>query len=180
MKTEKPHPRPSTPTRTLLSAVICSLTVWGNPSGTLASETNAEPGWRPLPLPSDGHIAEDWVHVGWGGFVVDGDSLRTECDPKGLGLLVYKKQRFGNCQIRVVFKSKEAKSNSGIFVRIADGILDQAQTNAIAFRTISAPARVPPTPSATLRRGPARPGPRPRGPSGAAPRAGDRAGPRRR
>jgi hypothetical protein len=53
------------------------------------------------------------AHVGWGGFVVDGDSVRTECDPKGLGLLVYKKERFGNCQIRVVFRSKEAKSISG-------------------------------------------------------------------
>ncbi len=81
----------------------------------------------------DGHIAEDWVHVGWGGFVVDGDSVRTECDPKGLGLLVYKKERFGNCQIRVVFRSKEAKSNSGVFVRIAEGILDQVNKPGAAF-----------------------------------------------
>ena len=57
---------------------------------------------------------------------VDGDSLRTECDPKGLGLLVYKKERFGNCQIRVVFKSERPKSNSGIIVRMDDGILEQA------------------------------------------------------
>jgi hypothetical protein len=78
-------------------------------------------------------VDEAWCHVGWGGFSVDGDSLRTECDPKGLGLLVYKKERFGNCQIRVVFKSKEAKSNSGVFVRIADGILEQVNQPGAAF-----------------------------------------------
>ena len=74
-----------------------------------------------------------WVHVGWGGFVVDDRALRTECDPKGIGLLVYRKERFGNCQIRVVFKSKEAKSNSGVYVRIADGILQQASQPGAAF-----------------------------------------------
>jgi hypothetical protein len=77
-------------------------------------------------LITDGKVDPSWVHVGWGGFVVDDGALRTECDPKGLGLLVYKKERFGNCQVRVVFKSKEAKSNSGVYVRIADGILEQA------------------------------------------------------
>ena len=56
---------------------------------------------------------------------MDHGALRTECDPKGLGLLVYKKERLGNCQVRVVFKSKETKSNSGVYVRIADGILEQ-------------------------------------------------------
>lgn len=89
--------------------------------------------WRPLPLITDGHIAEDWTHVGWGGFVVDGDSLRAECDPKGLGLLVYRKARFGNCQLRVVFKTKESKSNSGVIVRMADGILDQTNNPGATF-----------------------------------------------
>jgi hypothetical protein len=73
------------------------------------------------------------MHVGRGGFVVDDGALRTECDPKGLGLLVYKKERFGNCQMRVVFKTKDAKSNSGVYVRIADGILEQARQPGAAF-----------------------------------------------
>jgi hypothetical protein len=64
---------------------------------------------------------------------VDGDALKTECDPKGLGLLVYKKERFGNCQLRIVFKTKTAKSNSGVYVRIADGILDQVSQPGAAF-----------------------------------------------
>ncbi|MEO8429592.1 MAG: DUF1080 domain-containing protein [Verrucomicrobiota bacterium] len=94
---------------------------------------NAEPAWRLLPLITDGKVDPGWIHVGWGGFVVDDGALRTECDPKGLGLLVYKKERLGNCQVRVVFKSKEAKSNSGVYVRIADGILEQAGQPGTAF-----------------------------------------------
>src|SRR5881227_1126415 len=97
------------------------------------AESTSEPAWRPLPLIRDGKVDPNWMHVGWGGFVVDDGALRTECDPKGLGLLVYKKERLGNCQIRVVFKSKEARSNSGVYVRIDDGILDQVNQPGAAF-----------------------------------------------
>ena len=93
----------------------------------------SEPAWRPLPLITEGKVDPNWIHVGWGGFVVDDGALRTDCDPKGLGLLVYKKERLGNCQIRVVFKTKEAKSNSGVYVRVADGILEQAGKPGAAF-----------------------------------------------
>jgi hypothetical protein len=79
--------------------------------------------WRSLPLIKDGKIDPGWVQIGWGGFVVDEGSLRTECDERGLGLLLYRPEKFGNCQIRVVYKSKDAKSNSGVYVRIDDGIL---------------------------------------------------------
>src|SRR6266436_4338752 len=82
-----------------------------------AAESKSEPAWRPLPLITGGKVDPSWMHVGWGCFVVDEGALRTECDPKGLGLLVYQKERFGNCQLRVVFKTKEAKSNSGVYVR---------------------------------------------------------------
>src|SRR5689334_21773168 len=53
------------------------------------------------------------VQVGWGGFAVEDGSLRTDCDEKGLGLLLYRKEKFCNCQIRVVYRSKDAKSNAG-------------------------------------------------------------------
>jgi hypothetical protein len=76
-----------------------------------------------LPLIKDGKVDESWTQIGWGGFVVDNGSLRTECDGKGMGLLLYQKERFGNCQIRVVYKCKDSKSNSGVFVRIDDGVL---------------------------------------------------------
>src|SRR5262245_22911845 len=83
------------------------------------AESASEPEWRRLPLVTNGKVDSSWAHVGWGGFAVDDGALQTECDPRGLGLLVYRKERFGNCQIRVVFKTKEAKSNSGVYVRIA-------------------------------------------------------------
>jgi hypothetical protein len=89
------------------------------------AESTPEPAWRSLPLITDGKVDTNWVQVGWGGFAADGYALRTEPAAKGLGLLVYRKEHFGNCQIRVVFKAKEAKCNSGVYVRLADGILDQ-------------------------------------------------------
>jgi hypothetical protein len=82
-----------------------------------------DPGWRALQLIQDGKVHPDWVQVGYGSFAVADGALRTECDEKGLGLLLYRKEKFGNCQIRVVFKAKDAKSNAGVFVRIDDGIL---------------------------------------------------------
>ena len=89
------------------------------------AEEKAEAPWRVLPLIVDGKVSDAWCHVGYGGFVVDDGALRTECSPRGLGLLVFKPETFGNCQIRVVFRSKDAKSNAGLFVRIDDGILEQ-------------------------------------------------------
>lgn len=97
------------------------------------AEAKSEPAWRALPLITDGKVDPNWVHTGWGGFVVDDGALRTECDAKGLGLLVYKKERLGNCQIRVVFKAKDARSNAGVYVRIADGILEQIKNPGAAF-----------------------------------------------
>jgi hypothetical protein len=85
--------------------------------------------WRSLPLIKDGKVHPDWLQVGWGGFAVDNGALRTECDERGLGLLVHRREKFGNCQIRVVFKSKDAKSNSGVYVRIDDCIIAAADKN---------------------------------------------------
>jgi hypothetical protein len=97
-----------------------------------AADAKAE-AWRPLALITDGKIDAGWCHVGWGGFAVDDGALRTECSPKGLGLLVYQKEKLGNCQLRVVFKTRDAKSNSGVIVRMSDGILDQVKQPGAAF-----------------------------------------------
>jgi len=78
-------------------------------------------------------VDEGWCHVGWGGFAVEDGALRTECDPRGLGLLVYKREKLGNCQIRIVFRSKDERSNAGVFVRISDGILEQVGRPGAAF-----------------------------------------------
>lgn len=82
-------------------------------------------GWKTLPLITDGKVDPSWKQIGWGGFVVDGDALRTECVEQGMGLLLYTKEKFGDCQIRVLFRPKNARSNAGVFVRIDDGILEQ-------------------------------------------------------
>ena len=102
-------------------------------ASTCATLYGAEPAWRRLPLITAGKVDANWVHVGWGGFVVEDGTLSTDCAAQGLGLLVFKKERLGNCQIRVVFKAKEAKCNSGIYVRLADGILDQVGKPGAAF-----------------------------------------------
>jgi hypothetical protein len=47
-----------------------------------------------------------------------------------MGLLLYKAERFGDCQVRVVYKSKDSKSNAGVFVRIDDGILERLEEKA--------------------------------------------------
>jgi len=120
-----------------LSMIVCAIAICSNFAIARGAETKAEPAWRTLPLIANGKVDEGWVHVGWGGFVVEDGSLRTDCDPKGLGLLIYKKEKFGNCQLRIVFKTKETNSNSGVYVRIADGILGQVNQPGAAFARTS-------------------------------------------
>jgi hypothetical protein len=98
-----------------------------------AAEKKTDTAWRPLPLIKNNKVDPNWVHLGFGGFEVDDGALRTVCDPKGLGLLVYKKERLGNCQVRVVFKTKDTRSNSGVYVRIADGILGEVGKTRAGF-----------------------------------------------
>lgn len=106
--------------RSCFSTLLLSLVVVGAPG----SEGADDGAWRSLPLIEDGRVAQEWTHIGWGEFVVDGEALRTECDERGLGLLLFEREKFGNCQIRVVFKPHDARSNSGVYVRVDDGILD--------------------------------------------------------
>jgi len=90
----------------------------------VGSISAAEDDWRSLPLVENGKIAADCKHVGFGKLVVDGDAVRTECDERGLGLAVWTKEKLGNCQIRVVFRTKDERSNAGVIVRLDDGVLD--------------------------------------------------------
>jgi hypothetical protein len=100
----------------------------------LAEVQAADDGWKKLPLIKDGKVDPSWVHVGYGRFIVDDAGLRTDPAPEGLGLLVYKKEKLGDCQVRVVFKPKEARSNSGVYVRIDDGILKQVNNPGAKFK----------------------------------------------
>ena len=89
-----------------------------------------ETDWRTFSLANQGAVDKAWTLVGYGGFVVDAGALRTEPDERGMGLLVYTREKFGDCQLRVVYKTKDAKSNAGVFVRIDDGILARLDSKA--------------------------------------------------
>jgi hypothetical protein len=93
-----------------------------------------EASWRPLPLIKDGKTDSSWTQIGWGGFAVDNDSLRTECDEKGMGLLLYRKAKLGDCQIRVVYRCKDSNSNAGVFVRIDEGVLERLKEKPAAIK----------------------------------------------
>ena len=81
--------------------------------------------WRPLPLIENNRVAPAWQHVGFGQMIVEGDPVRTDPDPRGLGLLVYTQETFGDCQIRIVYRPDEPNDNAGVHIRMDRGILDQ-------------------------------------------------------
>jgi Domain of Unknown Function (DUF1080) len=126
--------REVTPMRTAL--LLASLPVFLGFGPRAQGADDARGGWRAVPLVRDGKVDPSWVHVGYGGWAVEGGALRTESDERGLGLLVYRPEKFGDCQIRVVFRAKDAKSNSGVYVRIGDGVLARlTERHAPARRT---------------------------------------------
>jgi hypothetical protein len=91
-------------------AAILALTLASGSPGLAQSP----PGWKPL---FDGKGLDGWEHVGPGRFVVEGGQLRTE---GGMGLLWYSREKLGDCTIRVVYKLGTPRSNSGLYIRIAD------------------------------------------------------------
>jgi 3-keto-disaccharide hydrolase len=56
-----------------------------------------------------------WKHVGPGSMSVENGLIRGH---GGMGLLYYQGKKFGNCQIKAVWKMEKTNSNSGIFIRI--------------------------------------------------------------
>src|SRR5262245_58868481 len=108
--------------RVMLTATFALFLSTG-PGPAAGGDDRPADGWRALPLIKEGKVDPAWVQVGYGGFSGEDGGLRTERDEKGLGLLLYRKEKFGDCQVRVVYKCKDARSNSGVFVRIDDGIL---------------------------------------------------------
>ncbi len=69
----------------------------------------------------NGKDLEGWQHIGPGRFVLEDGLLKTE---GGMGLLWYTKEKFGDCVLRVVYKTSKASDNSGVYVRIADKPMD--------------------------------------------------------
>ena len=75
--------------------------------------------WKPL---FDGKTLDGWEHVGPGKMVVEDGVIRTE---GGMGLLWYTREKVGNAVLRVVYKTTGEKSNSGVFIRVADKPKDE-------------------------------------------------------
>jgi hypothetical protein len=90
--------------------------------------------WRDLALIQDGKVAPEWQHTGWGKMVVEGDAIRTEPSERGLGVCVYTKEKFGNCQIRVVYRPQDSRDNAGVHIRMDDGILKWVGRESIAVQ----------------------------------------------
>ena len=108
------------------TAAVASQEAARKASAAAGDRTSSSGGqWRSLPLIADGKIAPAWAQVGWGGFVVDGEGIRTECDERGMGLLFYKPEKLGNCRIRIVYRCETPKSNAGVFIRMDDGIVSK-------------------------------------------------------
>jgi 3-keto-disaccharide hydrolase len=111
-----------------IAALAISYTI----SSSFVATTSAD--WRSLPLIQDGHVAPEWKHAGWGAMVVEGDAIRTEPSEKGLGLLVYAKEKLGDCQIRIVYRPQDARDNAGVHIRMDDGILKWVGKESIAVK----------------------------------------------
>jgi hypothetical protein len=103
---------PSRRRTTLLS--LLSLFTLGVPLQANEPNTPTSPTTQIL---FDGKSLDGWQHVGPGRFVLEDGLLKTE---GGMGLLWYKKEKFGDCVLRVVYKTTRQNDNSGVYVRIAE------------------------------------------------------------
>jgi hypothetical protein len=117
-----------------VSRALFSVSIWSFSWFCVGACFAAGDEWRALPLVEDGKIAAAWQQAGWGKMVVEGDAIRTEPSEKGLGLAVYTKEKFGNCQIRIVYRPQNARSNSGVHIRMDDGILSWVGKDSIAVQ----------------------------------------------
>ena len=118
-------PRFARPLTALLFLAVAALAATGcaDDKRPASSAQASKSDWRQLPLTQGGEVHANWHQVGHGGFKAEDGMLVTAPDEKGLGMLTYTKEKFGDCQIRVVFKTSKAAANAGVFVRVDDGIL---------------------------------------------------------
>jgi hypothetical protein len=113
-----------------LLLIATALGCAANRSANQSNEKHLSHAWRSLALIKNGHVDPAWTQVGYGRWVVDNGAIRTDPDERGLGLLLYTREKFGDCQVRIVYRSKERRSNSGVFIRIDDGILQHLDEKA--------------------------------------------------
>ena len=100
--------------RSMFALLLLSLTVVSIP---LHADEAADGNASTSKVLFDGKNLDDWQHIGPGRLVLEDGLLKTE---GGMGLLWYKKQKFGDCVLRVVYKTTRQDDNSGVYVRIAE------------------------------------------------------------
>lgn len=98
--------------RTCASLILIALAAWCAPG--VARGHAKDEGWREL---WNGKDFTGWQQVGPGRFVIENGLLKSE---GGMGLLWYTPEKFGNCVIRVVYKTGKKSDNSGVFIRIPE------------------------------------------------------------
>jgi Domain of Unknown Function (DUF1080) len=100
--------------RNVLFAALSAIAAVIGVSATGQEASGVAKGSRPI---FDGKSLDGWEHIGPGKMVLEDGVIRTE---GGMGLLWYTKEKFGDCVIRVVYKTSGRQANSGVYVRIAD------------------------------------------------------------
>jgi hypothetical protein len=68
--------------------------------------------WRQL---FNGKNLIGWKHVGSGTMLVEDGLIKTQ---GGMGLLYWTGEKFGNCVLRIVYRTQYKNDNSGVFIRI--------------------------------------------------------------
>lgn len=96
--------------------IVLGLGIWSGMDARAqrGGRPKEEPGWTQL---WNGKNLLGWEHVGPGKFGVEDGMLKTE---GGMGLLWYTRRKFGNCVIRVIYKTTKKSDNSGVFIRIPE------------------------------------------------------------
>jgi hypothetical protein len=107
------------PMRSLWTAPFLVVPLVAGATAPDKATTSAPGAWRAI---FDGKSLDGWEHVGPGKMVVKDGMIQTE---GGMGLLWYTKEKFGNCVIRVVYKTTSPSSNSGVFIRVAEKPKDE-------------------------------------------------------
>lgn len=98
----------------VIGCALAAVFVLHSPKDAEGAASRREPSWRTL---FDGKSKEGWQQVGRGEFKLENGTLLTQGGP---GMLWYAREKFSNCQLRVVFKLTANTNDSGVFIRIPE------------------------------------------------------------
>jgi hypothetical protein len=93
---------------------LTALALCRKTAGAIARELKpvSEPGYLPL---IGGSLEEEWDMVGSGNFQKFGNVIESQ---GGIGLLVYKKEKFRNFSLKLDWRVMDTTDNSGVYVRV--------------------------------------------------------------